>query len=93
MSRNVDGQIVSRNVDGRKTTKLADGTVVKKNFNIYYEIDGERRRLAPRCAPMSTTARRTIRGCCWSRRTMLRLWVPACRQLRKYLEALRRLRN
>ena len=41
MSRNVDGQIVSRNVDGRKTTKLADGTVVKKNFNIYYEIDGE----------------------------------------------------
>mgnify|MGYP001354772874 CR=1 FL=1 len=32
---------MSRNVDGRKTTKLADGTVVKKNFNIYYEIDGE----------------------------------------------------
>ena len=25
----------------RKTAKLADGSTAKKNFNIFYEIDGE----------------------------------------------------
>ena len=35
------GKIAWRNTDGRKTVKLADGTAVKKNFNIYYEIEGE----------------------------------------------------
>lgn len=35
------GKIITRNTDGRKTVKLADGTTAKKNFNIYYEIDGE----------------------------------------------------
>jgi len=35
------GKILSRNTDARKTAKLADGNTAKKNFNIFYEIDGE----------------------------------------------------
>ena len=38
------GKIMSRNrrnTDARKTAKLADGSTAKKNFNIFYEIDGE----------------------------------------------------
>ena len=35
------GKILSRNTDARKTAKLADGSTAKKNFNIFYEIDGE----------------------------------------------------
>ena len=35
------GKILSRNTDARKTAKLADGSTAAKNFNIFYEIDGE----------------------------------------------------
>ena len=35
------GKILSRNTDARKTAKLADGSTAEKNFNIFYEIDGE----------------------------------------------------
>lgn len=38
------GGAVQRNsvgTDARKTAKLADGNTAKKNFNIFYEIDGE----------------------------------------------------
>ena len=38
------GKIMSRNrrnTDARKTAKLADGSTAKKNFSIFYEIDGE----------------------------------------------------
>ena len=35
------GKITSRNTDARCTTRLADGATAKKNFNIFYEIDGE----------------------------------------------------
>ena len=35
------GRITSRNSDARKSVKMDDGVAVKKNFNIYYEIDGE----------------------------------------------------
>lgn len=31
----------ARNTDARCTTRLADGATAKKNFNIFYEIDGE----------------------------------------------------
>ena len=34
-------KILSRNTDARKTARLADGSTAKKNFNIFYEIDGE----------------------------------------------------
>ena len=32
---------MSRNTDARKTARLAYGTTAKKNFNIFYEIDGD----------------------------------------------------